>query len=188
MNIVLPYKFEVGQPVYDNCGCCSRNRILIIREQFRDWDLSTLHTQNPTTVNKYIVGEYGYTDDSPGSQMRYAECNLRPWTYADVLPGTAIVIDNTIGIVRSHDTDTLTFYVHLSLEESSTPVTDESQQFTITPDNIRIPDISELRTLYLKMEASGLVWNQTEMTVKKTKRKSTSLAKLAVQTSIKNIK
>ena len=70
------------------------------------------------------------------------------------------------------------FYVHLSLDESSTPVTDESQQFTITPDNLRIPTISELRALYLKMEASGLTWNQTTMAVKRTKRTSTRLAQL----------
>ena len=178
MKKEFPYKFTIGQPVYDTCGTYPRNKILIIREQFRDWDLNTLHTKNPTVINKYIVGEYPLRDDSPGSQMRYAECNLRPWTYEDVLPGTSAVINNTVGIVRSHTADKLTFYVHLSLDESSTPVTDESQQFTITPDNLRIPTISELRALYLKMEASGLTWNQTTMAVKRTKRTSTRLAQL----------
>ena len=171
----MKYKFEIGQPVYDICGCCRPTQILIVREQYRDWNPETLHTDNPTTINKYVVGEYGYEDGFPGSQMHYAECNLRPWTYADVLPGTVAVIDNTIGIVHTHTDDTLTFYVHTTLEESSTPITDETQQFTITPDNLRIPDITELRILYLKMESAGLSWDSNKMTLKKSERISNRL-------------
>jgi len=167
------YKFEVGQPVYDICGCSRLNQILIIRERYRDWNLETFSTDNPTTKNMYIVGEWGCSDDGPGSAMHYAECNLQAWTYDDAAPDTAIVLktkDNTdvVGIIYSHIKNIITFYVYAAIADSSEAIADNTIEFRA--DNLRIPEPKEIQMLAQKMKESGLEWDTNTKTVKKTRK------------------
>lgn len=174
------FKFKPGQFVYDTTGAEPSRQILIIREQYRDWDLSALHTDNPKVKNMYVVGEYGRSLDceGPGSAMHYNECNLRPWTLDDITPGEIytrkISKDNVlVGIVRSYDktTGVITMAVYAE-NHSPTAVIDEDKLFRV--DEFLPASVYDKIMLLEKMNSSNIEYNQKTMTVKTIKSKGKS--------------
>ena len=155
-----PYRFEVGQIVKETVGTCSSWSVLVIKDRYRDWNVNTLSSDHQESANFYVVGEYGYENDTA---MRFIECNLREWTLDDLKPGDAIAKSEKpgeywVGIFKAYypEMNAIRAYVYT---HHARPNAVESFETPFVAHGMRPATLEERMLLKQKMDASGLKWD-----------------------------